>query len=179
MKLALAVLLLAAPAFASHEDFGVGARSAGMGDAMTAAGDDPGSVVYNPALGSAVAEQEIQLGARRASLSPSGPMLYDQVEAAAAAPVNFFPWRGAVALHGYATRIESMPGGVLSDPALNPTADPTFDPGRPGLRQRCPPRNQTAHRGMRLHRSGADWEPAVRSGVASAMGHRDSHCRQL
>ncbi|MBI5201674.1 MAG: hypothetical protein HY925_08830 [Elusimicrobia bacterium] len=140
IRLFIALLLAAPPAWASHEDFGFGARSSAMGDAMTAAGDDPGAVVYNPALASGITTQEIMLGARRASLAPVGPVRHDQVEVAAATPLNSFPWRGAISLHGWATKIDAMPLGSAMDPALpgnfpNPTNDPTFDGAHPGLFQ--------------------------------------------
>lgn len=82
---------------ASHEDYGGGARTGAMGEAGTASADDTLAVAFNPALAHQVSNIQVQTGLRRAHQYPGGSSDFQQLEAAAAAPLRAFPWRGGLA----------------------------------------------------------------------------------
>jgi hypothetical protein len=60
-----AFLSAAAPARAAFEDVGLGARAAGLGDAVTALSDDAEVVSINPAAAGSLERTDVELSARR------------------------------------------------------------------------------------------------------------------
>lgn len=88
--------LLAPWAHASHEDVGLGARSASLADAMTALGDEPGSAAMNPASLGQINRPGMEFGLRRFFQTAARATDLDGMAAAGGVPFAEFPFQGAL-----------------------------------------------------------------------------------
>jgi len=86
------------PAGASHEDFGFGARSAGMADAMTAVTDELGAAAANPATLAQLQDPQVEAGVRRMFHTAAGAADLDGFVLGGGIPAREPPFEGAFAL---------------------------------------------------------------------------------
>lgn len=89
-------LALAAPARASNEDHGFGARSMGMADAMTAVPDDIAAMVMNPAALGQLRRAQVEAYAHRLFHAPAGPEDLQGAGIAVGVPLDNPPYGGAL-----------------------------------------------------------------------------------
>lgn len=98
MRPFLLALLLAAPAAASNEDVGFGARAAALADAVTADVEGLAPVTVNPAAVGQLRRMQVEGTHRRVFQGQGGPTDIDGMGLAAAFPVDTSFLRGAFAL---------------------------------------------------------------------------------
>ncbi len=105
----LAVSALLAPwAHASHEDVGLGARSAALADALTALGDETGAAAMNPAALGQIKRADMEFGLRRFFHTAAGATDLDGLSVSGGIPFAQFPFPGALGAYWTHDQIKDL-----------------------------------------------------------------------